>query len=96
MAWDAEPAGDLLGMVTPDVAIIDLELPPRDGCLLVARMALASPEPPLTVVVPGAAESAATFAEVVTRAELVNATLPAKELVTRVLNGRTGRSTGAR
>src|SRR5262249_41744396 len=61
MAWDAKQAADLLDMVKPEVAIIDLELPPKDGCALVARMALAKPAP-LTIVIPKAIDTAAAFA----------------------------------
>jgi CheY-like chemotaxis protein len=84
MAWDAKQAGDLLAMVHPDVAIIDLELPPKDGCVLVARMALAQP-PPLTVVVPKSSDTASAFAAAVVHPELSRMTVPAKELVTRAV-----------
>jgi CheY-like chemotaxis protein len=84
MAWDAKQAGDLLGMVNPDVAIVDLELPPKDGCMVVARMGLAQTQP-LIVVVPTATDPAAAFAAAITHAELARATVPAKELLERVL-----------
>jgi CheY-like chemotaxis protein len=84
MAWDAKQAGDLLSMVHPDVAIIDLELPPKDGCALVARMALAQP-PPLTIVIPKAGDMASGFAAAVAHPELSRMTLPPKELLTRAL-----------
>jgi predicted nucleic acid-binding Zn-ribbon protein/CheY-like chemotaxis protein len=84
MAWDAKQAGDLLAMVHPDVAIIDLELPPKDGCVLVARMGLLAPAP-FTVVIPKTADTAGTFAAAVAHPELARATLPAKELLARTL-----------
>jgi CheY-like chemotaxis protein len=84
MAWDAKQAGDLLAMVHPDVAIIDLELPPKDGCALVARMALVQPSP-LTVVIPKPGDSASAFATAVVHPELSRMTLPAKELLTRAI-----------
>jgi CheY-like chemotaxis protein len=85
MAWDAKQAGDLLAMVHPEVAIIDLELPPKDGCALVARMGLVQPAP-LTVVVPKPSDTAATFAAALAHPELGRATVPTKELLARVLS----------
>ncbi len=84
MAWDAKQAGDLLAMVHPEVAIIDLELPPKDGCALVARMALVQPSP-LTVVIPKTSDTAGAFAAAVAHPELSRMTVPAKELLTRAL-----------
>jgi hypothetical protein len=84
MAWDAKQAGDLLAMVHPDVAIIDLELPPKDGCALVARMGLIQPTP-ITVVIPKPTDTATTFAATLTPPDLARMTLPVQELLTRVL-----------
>jgi CheY-like chemotaxis protein len=83
MAWDAKQAGDLLGMVHPEVAIIDLELPPKDGCALVARMGLVQPAP-LIVVIPKPTDTAATFAAALAHPELGRMTVPAQELIARV------------
>jgi CheY-like chemotaxis protein len=85
MAWDAKQAGDLLAMVHPEVAIIDLELPPKDGCALVARMGLVQPAP-LTVVVPKPSDTAAAFAAALAHPELGRATVATKELLARVLS----------
>src|SRR5262249_30667037 len=84
MAWDAKQAADLLDMVKPEVAIIDLELPPKDGCALVARMALAKPAP-LTVVIPKAIDTAAAFATAAAHPELARLVIPAKEVLMRTL-----------
>ena len=84
MAWDAKQAADLLAMVHPDVAIIDLELPPKDGCALVARMGLMQPSP-LTVVIPKGTDTAATFAAALAHPELGRMTIPAQEILARVL-----------
>ena len=84
MAWDAKQAGDLLAMVHPEVAIIDLELPPKDGCALVARMGLVQPAP-LTVVIPKAMDTATAFAATLAHPELARMMVPAQELLARVL-----------
>jgi CheY-like chemotaxis protein len=39
IAWDGKQAATLLDMITPDVALIDLDLPPRGGHRIVARLA---------------------------------------------------------
>jgi CheY-like chemotaxis protein len=80
MAWDAKQASDLLAMVHPDVAVIDLELPPRDGCAVVARLGVAGP-PPVTVIIPKAADTARNFAAIVAEPELAAATVPYKGLL---------------
>jgi CheY-like chemotaxis protein len=82
MAWDAKQAGDLLAMVRPEVAIIDLELPPKDGCALVARMALVQPAP-LTVVIPKATDTATNFTLAIAHPELGRTTVVTQELVSR-------------
>ncbi len=50
IAWDAKQAVDLLAVVRPHLAVIDLELPPRDGFGVVARLALLDPPPHLVLV----------------------------------------------
>jgi len=39
MAWDAKQAADLLQVVRPEVVVVDLALPRRDGYGIVARLA---------------------------------------------------------
>jgi len=84
MAWDAKQAGDLLAMVHPEVAIIDLDLPPKDGCALVARLGLVQPAP-LTVVIPKESDTAAGFAAALAHPEVGRMLVPAQELLARVL-----------
>ena len=82
MAWDHKQASDLLAMVRPEVAIVDLDLPPKDGFVIVGRLGLVPPAP-TTVLVPKATDGAAAFAAVVAHPEIAGATLPAKELLSR-------------
>ena len=83
MAWDTKQAEDLLSMVRPDVAIIDLELPPRDGCMVVARMGLVQPAP-LTVVIPKTADTAAIFAGALAHPEISRAIMTGKDMLVRM------------
>ncbi len=61
IAWDAKQAVDLLAVVRPHLAVIDLELPPRDGFGVVARLALLDP-PPYLVLVGGGEDFVGGFA----------------------------------
>jgi ActR/RegA family two-component response regulator len=61
MAWDSNQARDLLAMTKPAVAVIDLELPPRDGCALVAALADLNPVP-TAVLISQTMDGAARFA----------------------------------
>jgi CheY-like chemotaxis protein/uncharacterized small protein (DUF1192 family) len=94
MAWDAKQAEDLLSMVHPEVAIIDLELPPRDGCMLVARMGLVQP-PPLTVVIPKATDTAAAFTTAAAHPEVARTTMTGKDMLVRIQTEPTKRPTPA-
>ncbi|MGH7894202.1 MAG: hypothetical protein ACREQL_05995 [Candidatus Binatia bacterium] len=83
MAWDAKQASDLLAMVRPEVAIIDLDLPPKDGGIVVARLAL-TPPAPMIVVVPKAADAAQGFAAAMTLPELGRASVPYMDLLSTI------------
>jgi CheY-like chemotaxis protein len=61
MAWDGSQARDLLTIIRPEVVVIDLDLPPRDGYGLVAELADLNPVP-LAVLIPARTEGAARFA----------------------------------
>jgi len=61
MAWDSNQAKDLLAMTRPAVAVIDLDLPPRDGYALVAALADLNPVP-TAVLISQTADGAARFA----------------------------------
>jgi len=61
MAWDAKQAADLLQVVRPEVVVVDLALPRRDGYGIVARLAALDP-PPSAILVPGPDDAAVAFA----------------------------------
>jgi CheY-like chemotaxis protein len=61
MAWDAKQAGDLLHVVRPEVVVVDLGLPRRDGFGIVARFAAADPAPS-AVLIPGDDDMPSAFA----------------------------------
>jgi len=63
MAWDAKQAADLLQVVRPEVVVVDLALPRRDGYGIVARLAALDP-PPSAILVPGPDDAPAAFAAV--------------------------------
>jgi CheY-like chemotaxis protein len=50
MAWDSHQAQDLLAIIKPEVAVIDLDLPPRDGYRLVAGFADLDPVPSAVLI----------------------------------------------
>jgi septal ring factor EnvC (AmiA/AmiB activator) len=65
MAWDAKQATDLLSVVRPHVAVIDLDLPRRDGYAIVAGLGAALAAPHAVIVGTGdPAAFAATLADV--------------------------------
>ncbi len=61
MAWDAKQAADLMGVVRPEVVVVDLALTRREGYGIVASLALGDPLPN-AVLVPGEDDAAAAFA----------------------------------
>jgi CheY-like chemotaxis protein len=61
MAWDGKQAADLLGVVRPEVVVIDLELPRREGYGIVAQLAELEAAP-TAVLVPGDDDAATGFA----------------------------------
>lgn len=60
MAWDAKQAADLIVMVRPEVAVVDLESL-REGCAIIASMAGGEPLPHLVLLL-GAKDPAQGFA----------------------------------
>jgi len=63
MAWDAKQAADLLVVVRPEVVVVDLGLPRRDGYGIVARLGTIEPAP-TALIVPSPEEPAIGFAAV--------------------------------
>jgi CheY-like chemotaxis protein len=61
MAWDAKQANEMLGMVRPHAVVVDMSMPKRDGCAIVASLAALDPIP-LTVLVAVAGDPAHDFA----------------------------------
>ncbi len=61
MAWDGKQAADLLLVVRPEVVVVDLALPRRDGYGIVARLANVDPAPS-AVVISAADDASAGFA----------------------------------
>lgn len=63
MAWDAKQAREMLGVVRPHAVVVDMSMPKRDGCSIIA--ALSSLDPlPLVVLVTSAGDPAMDFTAV--------------------------------
>jgi CheY-like chemotaxis protein len=60
MAWDAKQARELLGVVRPHAVVVDMSMPKRDGCAILAALT-ACESMPLTVLVAGSADPASDF-----------------------------------
>src|SRR5207253_7778470 len=45
MAWDGKQASELVGGVRPEVMVVDLDLPRREGCVTVAGPGAVDPLP---------------------------------------------------
>jgi CheY-like chemotaxis protein len=65
MAWDGKQATDLLGVVRPDVVVVDLDLPKRDGFAIVARVGTLEPIPTV-LLIPGNEDTASAFTAILT------------------------------
>jgi CheY-like chemotaxis protein len=64
MAWDAKQASDLLAVVQPELVVVDLALPRREGYRIVTALTALDPVPHAVVVVPAGEEVAGAFAAV--------------------------------
>jgi CheY-like chemotaxis protein len=60
MAWDAKQAREMLGVVRPHAVVVDMSMPKRDGCAIVAALATLDPVP-LVVLVTSAGDPAIDF-----------------------------------
>jgi CheY-like chemotaxis protein len=66
IAWDAKQAADMVGIVRPQAAIIDLALPMGGGAPLLVQLAAQEPPPP-TVFIPDGRDQATAFARAFSR-----------------------------
>jgi CheY-like chemotaxis protein len=64
MAWDAKQAREMLGVVRPHAVVVDLGMPKRDGCAIVAATASLDPVPLLVLVTSAAGDTALDFTAV--------------------------------
>lgn len=80
-AGNADEALDLLGSEQVDVAILDFNMPGRDGLELAAEIRLAHPEMPIAIITANIQD------EVIARARAVNATFVSKPVTEEGLAG---------
>jgi len=85
MAWDAKQAVDLFDAVRPELVVLDLELPPRNGYELVVRLAGAIPVPSVVLVYGDGDDTAAGFAAALTRGAPAGGLVPRDRLLADVL-----------
>jgi CheY-like chemotaxis protein len=64
MAWDAKQAREMLGVVKPHAVVVDMNMPKRDGCAILAAVSALDPVP-LAVLVVGSGDPAQDFASLV-------------------------------
>jgi hypothetical protein len=79
MAWDAKQAADVIAMVRPEVAVVDLESL-REGCAIIAGLAGAEPLPHLILLL-GAKDASPGFAHAVRDPAHASRALPLDRLV---------------
>jgi CheY-like chemotaxis protein len=63
MAWDAKQAREMLGVVKPHAVVVDMSMPKRDACGIVAAVGALDPIPLLVLVV-GSGDPATEFVAV--------------------------------
>jgi CheY-like chemotaxis protein len=84
MAWDAKQASDLLVVVRPEVVVVDLALPRRDGYAVLARLGTVDPVPS-AVVVTGTEDPAPGFAAALNDPANAGRAVPLSQLVEAVV-----------
>jgi CheY-like chemotaxis protein len=84
MAWDAKQATELLGVVRPEVVVVDLDLPRRDGFSIVARLGSLEPAP-VAVIVAAPGDLAAGFAAALGDPTNVGQAVPLEQLLTSLV-----------
>ena len=95
MAWDAHHVDDLLAMVRPDVALIDLALGSRDVRPIVARLAAVDPVP-TAVLVLGTEPAAGDFSAAMTYPVVAARAVPLHQLLAKALGREASGAGGAR
>ncbi len=85
MAWDAKQAVDLFDGIRPEVVVLDLELPPRNGYELVVRLAGATPVPSVVLVYGDGDDTGAGFAAALARGAPASGLVPRDRLLADVL-----------
>ena len=89
MAWDAKQAADVIAMVRPEVAVVDLDSL-REGCAIIAGLAGAEPLPHFVLLF-GAKDPAAGFAHAVRDPAHASRALPFDRLVAELARRSEGR-----
>ncbi len=85
MAWDGKQAADLLSVVRPDVVVVDLALPRRDGYAIVAALGAAEAIP-VTVLIAGPDDVAQNFAATLEDPTHVGRAVPLDRLLTAIVD----------
>jgi len=89
MAWDAKQAADVIAMVRPEVAVVDLDSL-REGCAIIAGLAGAEPLPHFVLLF-GTKDPAAGFAHAVRDPAHASRALPLDRLVMELPKRNEGR-----
>jgi PleD family two-component response regulator len=84
MAWDAKQGIDLLGVVRPELVVVELGLPRRDGYGIVAQLSAVDPVPN-ALIVPAREEPSIGFTAVLSDPAHATRTIMLAELLTRSL-----------
>jgi hypothetical protein len=95
MAWDSKQAADLIGMVRPEVLVIDLGLPAREATAMAARIAASDPVPH-AVFIAGAADSAPAFAAALKDPSAARRAVPLERLLAQLVGGNEARASERR
>ena len=89
MAWDAKQAADVIAMVRPEVAVVDLDSL-REGCAIMAGLAGAQPLPHFVLMF-GARDPAPGFAHAVRDPAHASRALPLDRLIAELAKRSEGR-----
>lgn len=87
MAWDARQAADILPLVRPDVVVLDLALPAREGYTILARLSGSDPAPTV-VLVPAEEDASSALAAALAEPANVQRAVPPARLLARIRGQR--------